>query len=305
MELAGARIGITGATGFLGRYITLALLDHRARVVGVVRDPSRRPDLAARGVEFRVADLQDEAALVRGFEGTDAIIANAGLIPGRGQPRYVETNVVGTENVMTAAHKAGVRRVVLVSSVAVYRFNRRNAAEDSELLSEYTRLLPMRAYRVSKLLGERAARRLAAQYSMALTVVRPGQLYGAFDAILPTIRRLLHGPIAFIPYGLRIPMAYGRDVARAIVRCLEKDDAIGATFNLTGPDRPSQDFAQAWREAGGHVARIRIPVPVPIHFTYNSERAAAELNFTHTPFRDALRETFAIEADARSRLHTS
>src|SRR5262249_62087875 len=128
-------------------------------------------------------------------------------------------------------------------------------------------LLPMRAYRVSKLLGERAARRLAAQYSMALTVVRPGQLYGAFDAILPTIRRLLHGPIAFIPYGLRIPMAYGRDVARAIVRCLEKDDTIGATFNLTGPDRPSQDFPPAWGEAGGPLPKIRLPRPFPHNFT--------------------------------------
>jgi nucleoside-diphosphate-sugar epimerase len=305
MELAVVRIAITGATGFLGRYITLALLSHRARVVGVVRDPSRRPDLAARGVEFRVADLRDEAALVRSFEGTDAIVANAGLIPGRGQPRYAETNVIGTENVMTAAHKAGVRRMVLVSSVAVYRFNRRNVAEDGALISEHSRLLPMRAYRVSKLLGERAARRLAAQYSIGLTVVRPGQLYGAFDAFLPTIRRLWQGPIAFVPYGFRIPMAYGRDVATAIVRCLEKDDTTGSTFNLTGPDRPWQDLVQAWREAGGHVGRIRVRIPVPIHFTYNSERAAAELNFSHTPFRDALRETFAIEADALSRLHTS
>jgi nucleoside-diphosphate-sugar epimerase len=304
MELCGTPIAITGATGFLGRYITMALLDCQAHVVGVVRDPSRRPDLAAHGVELRVGDLRDEAALVRGFTGVDAIVANAGLIPGRGHTRYVEANVVGTENVMTAAHKAGVRRVVLVSSVAVYRFNRRNVAEDGELLSEHPRLLPMRAYRVSKLLGERAARRLALAYSLALTVVRPGQLYGAFDALLPTIRRLLQRPITFVPYGLRIPMAYGGDVAKAIVRCLEKDDTIGGTFNLTGPDRSAQSFVQAWREAGERVGRLRVPIPLPIHFTYNSERAGTELNFTHTSFRDALRETFAIEATARSRLHT-
>lgn len=165
--------------------------------------------------------------------------------------------------------------MALVSSVAVYRFNRRNVAEDGELLSEHTRLLPMRAYRVSKLLGERAARRLAMAYSMALTVVRPGQLYGAFDALLPTIRRLLQRPIVFVPHGLRIPMADGGDVAKAIVRCLEEDDTMGGTFNLTGSDRSAQTFVQAWREAGGRVGRLRVPIPVPIP-VHLQQRACCE-----------------------------
>ena len=50
MTLAGARIAVTGATGFLGRYIVDALLARGAHVIGVVRNPARVPELAQKGV---------------------------------------------------------------------------------------------------------------------------------------------------------------------------------------------------------------------------------------------------------------
>jgi len=77
VELRGASIAVTDATGFLGRYVVDTLLSRGARVVGVVRNPDRVPELALRGAELRRADLADRERLARGFAGADAVVSNA------------------------------------------------------------------------------------------------------------------------------------------------------------------------------------------------------------------------------------
>jgi nucleoside-diphosphate-sugar epimerase len=297
VDLNDARIAVTGATGFLGRYISVALLGRRSKVIGVVRDPSRRPELGRLGLEFRIADLADRGALARAFDGVQALVANAGLVPQRGR-EFLATNVKGTENVLNAAHDAGVRRVILVSSVAVYRYNMRNTPESGEKVSGRPGWTAMGAYRASKLLAERVALRLKEELSLDLTIVRPGQLYGAFDSFLPMVRRILR--IGLVPLGLRIPLAYGGDIAEAIACCLEDDATIGDVYTLAGPDRSAREFARAWRAAGGPMAPFQIPLPIPIRFRYDTTRAVTRLNWQQRPFLAALEETFAIEAAAET-----
>ena len=68
MTLAGARIAVTGATGFIGRYIVDVLLARGAHVIGVVRNPAKVPELAQKGVELRQADLSQRDRLPPGVE---------------------------------------------------------------------------------------------------------------------------------------------------------------------------------------------------------------------------------------------
>ena len=98
MQLGGATIAVTGATGFLGRYLVDLLLRRGARVVGVVRNPDRVPELRERGVELRRADLAERDRLAAGFRGADAVVSNAALLSLRTQrwADYVQTNVDGT-----------------------------------------------------------------------------------------------------------------------------------------------------------------------------------------------------------------
>src|SRR5438093_1079855 len=123
MDLRGAAVAVTGATGFLGRYITDVLLARGAHVIGVVRNPGRVPELAARGVELRQADLAERDRLAQGFAGAQAVVSNAALfsLRNRSWEDHHRANIQGTENVFGALADAGVKRVVHVSSVAVYR----------------------------------------------------------------------------------------------------------------------------------------------------------------------------------------
>ena len=80
MNLRGATIAVTGATGFLGRYIVDALLGRGAHVIGVVRNPRKLPELLHKGVELRQADLAAPEHLKQAFAGAEAVVSNAALL---------------------------------------------------------------------------------------------------------------------------------------------------------------------------------------------------------------------------------
>src|SRR5207247_2185895 len=101
MDLRGAAVAVTGATGFLGRYIVDVLLARGAHVIGVVRNPERVPALAARGVELRRADLAERDRLAAGFAGAHAVVSNAALfsLGNRAWDDHQRANVQATTTV--------------------------------------------------------------------------------------------------------------------------------------------------------------------------------------------------------------
>jgi len=303
MELRGARIAVTGATGFLGRYLVDALLAHGARVIGVVRNPGRVPELLALGIEMRQADLAAPEALARGFAGADAVVANAALFSLRNRrwDDHVRCNIEGTRNVFAAAVAAGVRRLVQVSSVAVYGFPHwRRLDEDHPLLDAGVRPLPWNVYALSKALAERLAWQLAAEHDLALTTVRPATIYGAFDPnFIPVFRRLATPPLTVMPACFTLSFVYAADVAEAIACALERTTAIGRAYNLAGPSETVWDFVRAWRAAGGRASRWMLPLPVPLALRFDTRRARCDLDFVPRALVDGLRDTFARERASR------
>jgi dihydroflavonol-4-reductase len=302
MDLRGASVAVTGATGFLGRYIVDTLLERGARVIGVVRNPGRVPELAARGVDMRQADLAEPEALARGFAGAEAVVSNAALFSLRNArwDDHVRCNVEGTRNVLEAMAAAGVRRVVHVSSVAVYGFGHAgDVGEGHALLDERTWRLPWNVYPVSKAMSERSAWDLAQRHGLALTTVRPCTIYGAFDPnFTPLFARVVGAPVTLMPAWLTLCFVHAGDVAEAIARALERPAAAGNAYNVTGPPETAWDFAQAWREAGGRTAKLMLPIPVPFGMRYDATRARRDLDFVPRPLVAGLRETFAREAAA-------
>ena len=301
MELRGATVAVTGATGFLGRYLVDVLLARGAHVVGVVRNPERVPELAVRGVTLRRADLAERERLAAGFAGADAVVSNAALfaLTNRRWDDHQRANVEGTANVFDALADAGVRRVVHVSSVAVYAVRRPRVAEDAPQLTAATRRTATNPYSISKALSEQLAWRKAAEHDVALTTLRPCAIYGAFDPNFTRVFRRLAGfPITLMPVWLRIPFVYAGDVAEAAALALEKPAAVGRAYNVTGDDLTVWALYRAWRTAGGPTAWLTLPLPVPFAQAYDHRRARDELGWRNRPYVEALRETFARERRA-------
>jgi dihydroflavonol-4-reductase len=111
---------VTGGTGFVGGLLLARLVREGREVRALVRRPGDRERLSTPEVELALGDLEDEETLVRAAEGCEVIYHAAGLnqlcLPDPA-PLY-EVNVEGTDRLLRAAVRAGVRRVVYTSSAA-------------------------------------------------------------------------------------------------------------------------------------------------------------------------------------------
>lgn len=112
---------VTGANGHLGNTLVRALLDQGYRVRAGVRDVNDSAAFEGLDCERVYAELFDEAAMLEALNGVDLLFQVAAVFKHWARHPYaeiIEPNVEGTRRVLQAAAKAGVKRVVYVSSVA-------------------------------------------------------------------------------------------------------------------------------------------------------------------------------------------
>ncbi|MBO9540631.1 NAD-dependent epimerase/dehydratase family protein [bacterium] len=296
MDLKGKSIAVTGASGFLGGYVVDVLRARGAKVVGVVRNPLKVPDLAERCHEIRKADLMDPPALKAAFTGMDAVVHTAALysLTKGGWEENFRPNQLGTEHTFEALREAEVRRVVHISTVGVYRRQLGYAHEDDPKLELKDRFTAG-AYRTTKALSEALAWRLSADYGLDLTVLRPSGIYGAHDPnFMPLVRRLTRLPLMVVPK-LVFPFVYAKDVAEAAARALECEVSVGEAYNTAGEARSTWEFFEAWKEASGKGPALALPLPLPARIAYDNGKAFRDLGWQNSNLVESLREVFAVE----------
>ncbi|MDN5383594.1 NAD-dependent epimerase/dehydratase family protein [Streptomyces sp. LB8] len=173
---------LTGATGFIGSAALGALANRfpGLRLRALVR---RVPDTAAGAggsVEWVTGDLTDPASLRGLCAGAGTLVHLASYI-GRDEERCVAVNVAGTRALMAEAARAGVRRVVHLSTAAVYGAGPHRGIAVDEVPAE-----PVSAASRTRLAGEGHALRAGA------VVLRPGLVLGAGDRwVVPALRELV------------------------------------------------------------------------------------------------------------------
>ena len=172
------RIAVTGARGFVGRALVARLRRDGVECVAVSQgEPTARREGTTLQVE---TDYTDAPALAEQLSGCDAIIHLAGRAHQVGEPldaetgrRYREANVVPVLTVAEAARRAGVPRVVLVSSIGV-----NGNATHGRPFTENDSPAPVEPYALSKLEAERELARVLARGGTDWVVLRPPLVYG-------------------------------------------------------------------------------------------------------------------------------
>jgi predicted dehydrogenase/nucleoside-diphosphate-sugar epimerase len=226
---------VTGASGFLGGYVTDALVvgGHVVRVL--VRNTSRTDRLEKLGVEIFRGDLKDAESLQRAVAGIETVINTAASVDAPAQ-EFEAATIQGTRALLQAAEAAGVRRFVHISSVGIYAVRPRRGtlqiSEDSPL-EEDPRFLSV--YVKSKLESERAAVEFGRHGKMQVIILRPGILYGPGGKwTLPRMGYPLgRGRYILIGRGRNpLPVCYVENCAKAALLAAEKADLSDGVFNI-------------------------------------------------------------------------
>jgi 2-alkyl-3-oxoalkanoate reductase len=214
---------VTGAGGFLGRYIVEALLARGDRVRGLAR--GAYPELAALGVEMVRGDLADKQAVDAACRDVDCVFHVASRVGIWGPwHEYYLANVVGTENVVEGCRRQGVGRLVFTSSPSVTFDGRDQVGVDeaapypNEWLAHYPR---------SKALAEQTV--LAANGDgLATCALRPHLVWGPRDQHLTArlVERARSGRLRRVGEGANlVDMIYVENAAEAHLLAA---DALGS-----------------------------------------------------------------------------
>jgi uncharacterized protein YbjT (DUF2867 family) len=222
---------VTGGTGFVGPHIVHALRAREIPVRALVRDPARASRLAAWGVELVTGDVTDAGSLRAACEGVDAVVHLVAIIKGKPE-EFERVMAEGTQNVVAAAHEAGVRRFVLASALGLDERSKEAVP-----------------YFAAKWQMERAVRESGLEH----VIFRPSFVFGRDGGVLPTFIRLArYAPVTPIVGSgrRRLQPIWIDDLAEYYALALDEPAAANRTFELGGPD------AVSWNEFWEHLKRV-------------------------------------------------
>lgn len=203
MTVADPSIVVTGATGFVGSHVVEQAQAAKLTVRALARKTSDTTHLESIGADIVRGDVVDERSLSAAFDGADCVIHVAGLVAARDEAAFARVNVFGTRVVTEAAIAAGVRRLLLVSSLAA-----RGPSGSAGPVSDYGR---------SKLAGEHELYAVASD-QIEVSVIRPTVIYGPRDrALLPVFRLAREGIRAVLSGVGLLTVVHVSDLARGLV----------------------------------------------------------------------------------------
>lgn len=239
---------ITGASGFLGRTLLRRLADGPERAVTCLsRHPERLEATIphAAGWEYIGGELAQSATYSAALERADTVLHLA-AVTGKERPRaFAETNVEGTHRLVESATRAGVSRIILVSSIAAKFADQRHYP-----------------YAHSKLQGEQIVK----ASGLGWVIVRPTLVFGAQSPVLRGLIKLVKGPIGIV-FGsgdVRVQPIDVDDVTEILIRACDQSKWDGQTIEAGGPSVLSFEdllrrIRERVRERGGGLVHFPLP----------------------------------------------
>jgi uncharacterized protein YbjT (DUF2867 family) len=259
------KILVTGGSGVVGSGTVTELLGRGHTVVLLARHADEDARQWPHGVTPVIGDVADVASINGAANGCDAVLHVAGIVEETPpEVTFERVNVEGTANVCAEAQRAGVRRLVFVSSLGA-----------PEGASEYHR-------------SKRDAERIVERFPGNWTICRPGNVYGPGDGQISVMLRLVRGVSPIVPKigsgDQSFQPIWWEDLSRALATVVEHDDLAGQALDLAGAEVTCQnDLHERMSRITG---RDVVSVPVPEMFATIGARAISMVGWK-IPFNDA------------------
>lgn len=243
MNWKGVPVLITGAGGFIGSHLVEELVRREANVRAFVRYNSRGdvgllrflPDEIFRQIEVVHGDLRDASAVLKAMEGTGFVFHLGALIAipySYLHPREViETNVMGTFNVLESTRRTHPQRVIHVSTSEVYGTARSVPIRESHPLQGQS------PYSASKIGADKIVESYYRAFDVPVVTVRPFNTYGprqSARAIIPTIitQALTSDRVYLGALSPTRDFTFVQDTVQGFLCAAEVEGVLGLEINL-------------------------------------------------------------------------
>ena len=243
MDWQSKPVLVTGAGGFIGSHLVERLVELGARVRAFVRYNSRNdigllrvlPAERRREIEVIVGDLRDAEAIQHAARGVQVVFHLGALIAipySYVHPReVVETNVMGTYNVLAACRELGVAKVIHTSTSEVYGTALRVPIDESHPLQGQS------PYSASKIGADKIAESFYRSFDLPVATIRPFNTYGprqSARAVIPTIitQALTQDEIRLGSLDPTRDFTFVKDTVEGFLRVAESPRSVGEQFNV-------------------------------------------------------------------------
>lgn len=238
------KVLVTGSDGFVGSHVVEELVNRGYAVTAMVQYDSRgsegwMADLDKKiRLEVRVVhgDLRDRDLVGSLIRGHDAVLHLAALIAipysYRAPASYIQTNIVGTLNVLEAAKSSDIRRLIHTSTSEVY------GSAQYVPIDEKHPLVGQSPYSASKIGADQIAFSYWSSFGLPVITIRPFNAYGPRQsqrAFIPSVMVQLLAGKSELKLGSLTPtrdLTFVKDTARGFADALESDKGVGETFNM-------------------------------------------------------------------------
>jgi nucleoside-diphosphate-sugar epimerase len=264
------RILVSGAGGFLGQSVVEQLLQRGHSVRAIVRPSSVAPRWEGDDVEIFRADLRTSGNLAEAFNSVDTAVHLAAAVTGNEDLQFAST-VVGTERFLDAMGKSSTKRLIHISSIAVYDWSSARSVMDEET-PLVNKIYEMGGYTIAKVWQERLVSRAAHMNGWHVTIMRPGFIWGPGHADIAGMGRQFGRLYLTFGTRTRLPLSHVLNCSDCIVLAIVTPTKGNKIVNVVDDDDVSVwRYVSEFRRRSGKSGVI---VPIPYHMGHGLAKLA-------------------------------